>query len=88
MKPLLILDDPFSALDKQTEKQVFENVRELCKSGIVLLISHRLYLFPQLDGIIWIDEKHIATGTHDDMMKASAEYRQLFAQQGGLSHEE
>ena len=88
MKPVLILDDPFSALDKQTEKQVFENMREKCKSSIVLLISHRLYLFPQMDKVIWMDGGRVTVGTHDEIMKSSEEYRQLFAQQGGQSHEE
>ena len=87
MKPVLILDDPFSALDKQTEKQVFENMREKCKSSIVLLISHRLYLFPQMDKVIWMDGGRVTVGTHDEIMKSSEEYRQLFAQQGGQSHE-
>ena len=47
-KPILVLDDPFSALDRRTEKQVFEHVKAYSKDRIVFLISHRLYLFPEL----------------------------------------
>ena len=54
-KPILILDDPFSALDKSTEKQAFVNLQALAKDNIVLLISHRLYLFPEMDGVIWME---------------------------------
>ena len=36
-KPVLVLDDPFSALDRNTEKQVFEHVKELSKDRIVFL---------------------------------------------------
>ena len=54
-KPVLVLDDPFSALDRNTEKQVFEHVKELSKDRIVFLISHRLYLFPEFDQVIWMD---------------------------------
>lgn len=54
-KPILILDDPFSALDKNTEKQAFVNLQALAKDSIVLLISHRLYLFPEMDGVIWME---------------------------------
>ena len=44
-----VLDDPFSALDKTTERQIFANLKELARDNIVLLISHRLYLFPEMD---------------------------------------
>lgn len=56
-KPILILDDPFSALDKSTEKQAFANLQALAKDSIVLLISHRLYLFPEMDGVIWMENR-------------------------------
>ena len=45
-KPFLILDDPFSALDRKTEQEIFKNLQKETENGIVLLISHRLYLFP------------------------------------------
>lgn len=56
-KPVLILDDPFSALDKTTERQIFANLKELVRDNIVLLISHRLYLFPEMDQIIWMERQ-------------------------------
>ena len=62
-KPILILDDPFSALDKNTEKQAFVNLQALAKDSIVLLISHRLYLFPEMDGVIWMENGKAVTGT-------------------------
>ncbi len=39
-KPVLILDDPFSALDRSTENEIYENLRAQTKDSIVLLISH------------------------------------------------
>lgn len=60
-KPILILDDPFSALDKNTEKQAFVNLQALAKDSIVLLISHRLYLFPEMDGVIWMENGKAVT---------------------------
>ncbi|MFR5107805.1 MAG: ATP-binding cassette domain-containing protein [Coprococcus comes] len=68
-KPLLILDDPFSAPDKNTEKEVFENVKHMTKENIVLLISHRLYLFPEMDQVIWMEHGNAVAGTHESMMK-------------------
>ena len=54
-RPILILDDPFSALDKTTEVEVFEHLRQMVPDSIIFLISHRLYLFSETDGVIWMD---------------------------------
>lgn len=80
-KPILILDDPFSALDKNTEKQAFANLRALANDSIVLLISHRLYLFPEMDGVIWMENGKAVTGTHKELLKIVPEYENLYTSQ-------
>ena len=82
-RPLLILDDPFSALDKETEKAIFANLKEQAKEEIVLLISHRLYLFPQMDQVIWMENRKTITGTHEEILEKVPEYRKLFTEEGG-----
>ena len=92
-KPILILDDPFSALDKNTEKQAFVNLQALAKDSIVLLISHRLYLFPEMDGVIWMENGKAVTGTHEELLKIVPEYESLYTSQvhttenGGAEHD-
>lgn len=92
-KPILILDDPFSALDKNTEKQAFVNLQALAKDSIVLLISHRLYLFPEMDGVIWMENGKAVTGTHEELLKIVPEYKSLYtsqvhtAESGGAEHD-
>lgn len=92
-KPILILDDPFSALDKNTEKQAFVNLQVLAKDSIVLLISHRLYLFPEMDGVIWMENGKAVTGTHEELLKIVPEYENLYTSQvhttenGGAEHD-
>ena len=68
-KPLLILDDPFSALDQTTEREIFVNLKETAKDSMILLFSHRLYLFPELDQVIWMENGRTVTGTHAELMK-------------------
>lgn len=80
-KPILILDDPFSALDKNTEKQIFAHLKEMTKDNLVLLISHRLYLFPQMDQVIWMEHGKIVSGTHEQVMEHVQDYAQLFENQ-------
>ena len=92
-KPVLILDDPFSALDKPTEKEVFAHLQEQTREDIVLLISHRLYLFPKMDKVIWMEDGKTTAGTHEELLAKVPEYRELFASQtenaqdGGAEHE-
>ena len=92
-KLILILDDPFSALDKNTEKQAFVNLQALAKDSIVLLISHRLYLFPEMDGVIWMENGKAVTGTHEELLKIVPEYKSLYtsqvhtAENGGAEHD-
>ena len=89
MRPVLVLDDPFSALDRSTEEQIFSNLKDEAAQSIVLLISHRLYLFPQMDKIIWMGGGTPVVGTHQELMDTVPEYAALFhAQEGGNAHED
>ena len=88
MKPLMVLDDPFSALDKNTEVQVFNNLRAMTQNNIVMLISHRLYLFPQMSRIIWMDGGRAIVGTHEELMEQCPEYANLYLEQAGGGSDE
>ena len=96
-RPILILDDPFSALDRKTEEEVFANLRKLAADSIVILLSHRLYLFPEMDQVLWIEDGKVTAGTHEQILEKSPEYARLYeaqvdsaeaqnAQEGGRNH--
>ena len=88
-RPLLILDDPFSALDRNTEDTVFANLQAYARDKVVFLISHRLYHFPQLRQVIFMEDGKTAVGTHAELMASVPAYRQLYeSQTGGQRHEE
>ena len=87
-KPLLILDDPFSALDQTTEREVFANLKETAKDSMILLLSHRLYLFPELDQVIWMENGRTVTGTHAELMKKVPEYAELIHAEEGERKDE
>ena len=67
-RPLLVLDDPFSALDRSTEAEIFQKLRQAASGCAIVLISHRLYLFPQLDQVIWMENGHASVGTHQELL--------------------
>lgn len=80
-RPVMVLDDPFSALDRHTEEEVFENLRRECSDSVVFLISHRLYKFPETDLIIWMDDGKTICGTHEELMQSVPQYRELYNMQ-------
>ena len=88
-RPVLILDDPFSALDRKTEDTVFANLQEYAKNKTVFLISHRLYHFPQMRQVIFMEDGKTAVGTHAELMASVPVYCQLYeSQTGGTEHED
>ncbi len=88
-RPVLILDDPFSALDRKTEDAVFENLQEYAKDKVVFLISHRLYHFPLMRRIIFMEDGKTTVGTHDELLASVPAYRRLYeSQTGGEQNEE
>lgn len=79
---IIILDDPFSAVDMKTETEIIRNIRKNYKDSIIFIISHRLNIFPLADKIIMFDHG-IIYGSHQDMLTKSELYRQIYQLQGG-----
>ena len=83
-RPVLVLDDPFSALDRSTEDAIFAELQAYARDKVVFLISHRLYHFPQMQQIIFMEGGRTTVGTHEELMTAVPVYRQLYESQTGL----
>lgn len=82
-RPLMVLDDPFSAVDSATEEKLYRSLRAQLGGSAVVLISHRLTLFPLFDQVIWLQDGRAVTGTHQSLTADCPRYRALFmAQQG------
>lgn len=87
-RPVLVLDDPFSALDRKTEDTVFANLRDYANDKVVFLISHRLYHFPQMQQILFMEGGKTTVGTHDELIASVPAYRRLYeSQERGENHE-
>ena len=87
-RPVLVLDDPFSALDRQTEDEVFARLKACAQDRIVILISHRLYHFPELRQIVFMQDGKADVGTHEALCASVPAYRALYeSQTGGAAHE-
>jgi len=80
--PLLILDEPSSALDADTEYEIFSRFREIVKGRTSILISHRFTNVSLADRIIVLDKGSvIETGTHEELMKSGGIYCTMFRKQ-------
>ena len=77
--PLIILDEPTAALDPIAEQEMYLKYNDLTKNRTAIYISHRLSSTRFCDRIILLDQGKIAeTGTHDELMKLSGKYKELF----------
>lgn len=80
--PVLILDEPSSALDADTEYDIFSRFREIVMGRTSILISHRFTNVSLADRIIVLDKGEIAeTGTHDELMKRGGIYFTMYTKQ-------
>ena len=74
---LIILDDPFSALDIKTEQQVFHNIQSYCKDKMIILVSHRLSIFQYATKVLLLEDTRATLSTHDNLCQTSSTYKTL-----------
>ena len=75
-----ILDEPSSALDTISEKQLFDTFFNQVRDKIGIFISHRIEAAKQADRIIVMkDGKIVDYGSHDYLMKNCKIYREMEA---------
>lgn len=76
---IIILDDPFSAVDMKTEEIVIENLKNNYKQSLIILISHRLNIFNRVNRIIMLhNDKTVDYGTHNELMESSKLYATIY----------
>jgi ATP-binding cassette subfamily B protein len=80
--PILILDEPTSAVDALTEAKIFSALSAYSKGKTVFLISHRLSTLKHADQIVAIKEGHIVEqGTHENLLRNENVYAGLYKYQ-------
>jgi ATP-binding cassette subfamily B protein len=79
---ILLLDDFTSRVDLQTEKQIFENIRLNYSELTLISITQKISAVEDFDEIILLMEgEMVARGTHQELMKGSPEYVQIYQSQ-------
>ncbi len=78
---ILILDEATSSVDAYTETVIQEALQQLLSNRTSITIAHRLSTVVNADRIIVMDQgKIIEEGTHQELLKKSGKYSQLYKQ--------
>jgi len=77
--PILLLDEATSSLDRVAETEFHDALDKLVEGRTTLIVAHRLSTIINADLIYLIDQGEIiASGTHEELLKTSANYQKLF----------
>lgn len=88
-KGLMILDDPFSAVDRNTEEHIISYLNEYKDNSLIIIISHRFKVFETADMVVMMNRDHTFDyGTHEQLLNQSKEYRELYNLQMGENKNE
>jgi ATP-binding cassette subfamily B protein len=78
--PVLVLDDPLSALDVHTEAEVEAALRRVLGGVTALVVAHRPSTVQLADRVALLDGGRVAAvGTHTELLATVPEYRRLLA---------
>ena len=82
--PILILDEPSSALDANSEFEIFDRFKKTVHGRTAILISHRLANVFMADKIFVLDKGKISeSGNHAELMDNKGAYYQMYMKQAG-----
>ena len=83
--PIIVLDEPTSALSPQSEYEIYRSFNALTKNKTVLFISHRLSSCRICDKILLLHNGRLeAIGSHDELFGSNALYTEMFSAQAEL----
>lgn len=79
---IIIFDDSTSAVDTKTDATIRENLRKYAPDTTKIIIAQRIASVQDADKIIVLDEGRISgIGTHDELVKNNAIYREVYESQ-------
>ncbi len=77
-----LLDEPFSALDGPTYRQILNNLRSILAEKTLIIITHKLGVAQKMDYIYLMEDgKIIEEGTHEELLRLESRYAGLFSEE-------
>lgn len=77
IKPIMIFDDSFSAIDKINKKQILDNLINTNGEFTKIIITHDIDIAPKFEKVIYISNKKAIIGTHEELLKTE-KYNELY----------
>ena len=78
---LLLLDEPSSALDANSEAIIIQSLHQLTRNKTAIIVSHRLRAVQWVDHIFFMENGTIAEqGTHQELMQMQGQYFAMYNQ--------
>ncbi|MCD8158901.1 MAG: ABC transporter ATP-binding protein/permease [Clostridiales bacterium] len=79
---ILVFDDTTSALDLQTEADLYKALEETCGSVTKIIIAQRIASVKDADRIVILDKGQIAAcGSHRELLETSSIYKDIYNSQ-------
>lgn len=80
--PVLVIDDGLSAVDVETENEIFQKLKNQFVAKTVIIVSNRIKLLSVTDRIIILSDGSIeALGNHDELLTENPLYQAMFEKQ-------
>lgn len=78
--PILVLDEPTSSLDAETEQRLLTNLKDWARGRVVFLITHRLSTIKDVDHIAFLANGSVVeAGTHEELVNRQGYYADFVA---------
>ena len=82
---IFIFDEATSNIDIESEEIILDNIKEIAKEKLVIIVSHRLSSIKDADKIYVMAKANlIEEGTHETLMKQCGEYKRIYDAQESL----
>ncbi|WP_377272397.1 ABC transporter transmembrane domain-containing protein [Peterkaempfera sp. SMS 1(5)a] len=76
--PVLVLDEPTSAVDAHTESRIADGLKEIRKGRTTVVLATSPLLLDRADQVVLVqDGRVVATGTHRELMHTDPRYRSV-----------
>jgi ATP-binding cassette subfamily B protein len=85
--PIVILDEPATGLDAKAEAKVNAAIQRLTRGKTTFIIAHKFSTIAGADRILLLEDGQLAhQGTHEQLLRESARYRELYELQCGQAY--